>query len=90
MGNRSSRSMSIKVLLALGLAMTAPVPAHAHILSIVMPVSAPVAAMALPTGSHCLRFVYDANGNRLSRSSSVVPATPTVWGTSAYGCSHWG
>lgn len=90
MGNRSNRLMSMKTPLALGLAMMTPVPAHAHILAIVMPVSVPVAALSLPAGSHCIRFVYDANGNRLSRSASVVPATPAVWGASAYGCSHWG
>lgn len=84
--------MPIKMPLAvaLALAMMAPATANAHMLSIIMPVSAPVVAMSVPTGSRCIRFVYDANGNRLSRSSSVAPATPAAWGSSVYGCSHWG
>jgi hypothetical protein len=90
MGNAEFRSIAIKAPVALALAMIVPAPAHAHILSIILPVSAPVAALSLPAGGRCIRFVYDANGNRLSRSASVVPATPAAWGASVYGCSHWG
>ena len=45
---------------------------------------------SLPAGSQCLYMTYDGNGNRLSRSSSVIPASSATWGASAYGCSRWG
>lgn len=90
MENSSIGKLGLRTSLALILAATTAVPANAHVLAIVMPVSVPIAAMSLPAGSHCIRFVYDANGNRLSRASSVVLATPTSWGSSVYGCSHWG
>jgi hypothetical protein len=45
---------------------------------------------SLPAGSQCLYITYDTNGNRLTRSSSVIAAAPATWGASAYGCSRWG
>lgn len=45
---------------------------------------------SLPAGSQCLYMTYDANGNRLNRSSSVIAAASATWGVSAYGCSRWG
>ncbi|MDP2129902.1 MAG: hypothetical protein U0975_08430 [Erythrobacter sp.] len=65
-------------------------PASAHPLVLILPVAAPVAAVSLPAGSQCLYLAYDQNGNRISRSASVISQSSASWGGSVFGCSHWG
>jgi hypothetical protein len=67
-------------------AISAPVSAASVYM---LPYSALVAA-SLQAGSRCVYMTYDKNGNRLSRSSLVIPATSAAWGSSVFGCSRWG
>lgn len=69
-------------------ASAAPAPASA-MSAYLLPYSALV-AVSLQASSRCVYMTYDKNGNRLSRSSLVIPSTSAAWGTSVFGCSRWG
>ena len=45
--------------------------------------------LQLGSGSHCIGFTYDANGNRTSQSVSVIGSGSTLWGSGTYGCFVW-
>jgi len=40
----------------------------------------------IPTGSLCVTYDYDANGNRISQSSFTFGTAGAVWGSGIYGC----
>lgn len=65
-------------------------PASASSIFILPSSALVVASASFPVGSQCLQLAYDRNGNRLSRSSSVISTTSASWGASVYGCSRWG
>ncbi|WP_349963048.1 RHS repeat domain-containing protein [Rhizobium sp. ZPR3] len=45
---------------------------------------------ALYNGNVCVAYSYDANGNRLSQTStSGAPATSPTWGSGTLGCFTW-
>lgn len=84
-GNRALRAIGFFCVFSAG-AISAPVSAASVCL---LPYSA-LAAVSLQAGSRCVYMTYDKNGNRLSRSSLVIPATSAAWGSSVFGCSRWG
>jgi YD repeat-containing protein len=45
---------------------------------------------ALYDNGVCIVYIYDANGNRTSQTSTVSssPESP-VWGTGSWGCFYW-
>ncbi|KQY62736.1 hypothetical protein ASD52_36400 [Ensifer sp. Root142] len=41
-------------------------------------------------GDRCVAYAYDANGNRTSRTSSIVGSSaPPTWGAEVFGCFRW-
>ena len=43
----------------------------------------------LGSGSLCIGFTYDANGNRTSQSVGTIGSGTTLWGSGTYGCFAW-
>ena len=43
----------------------------------------------IPTGSLCITYDYDANGNRISQSSFTFGTAGAVWGSGVYGCFNY-
>jgi len=45
--------------------------------------------LLIPTGSLCVTYDYDANGNRISQSSFTFGTAGAVWGSGVYGCFNY-
>ena len=84
---RSCRILSV-VLCALAMG-AASAPASAQGWLMLGPQSSALALLALGTGSHCVTFTYDLNGNRLSQSSTTMGSGSTNWGSGSFGCFTW-
>ncbi len=65
-----------------------PVPAQAHSFLLVGPLG-PSMLILLGSGSHCVGFTYDANGNRTSQSTTTMGSGATLWGSGPFGCFVW-
>lgn len=37
----------------------------------------------------CISYAYDQNGNRLNQTSSGIPASAPMWGSTTYPCFVW-
>jgi hypothetical protein len=64
-------------------------PAQATGLMILGPQIGQSALFLISSGSLCVNFAYDANGNRLAQTSATVGSSSTLWGAGAFGCFVW-
>lgn len=49
----------------------------------------PQLVVMLGSSARCTGFVYDANGNRVSRTASAGVGTTVTWGSRTFGCFMW-
>lgn len=45
--------------------------------------------MMVGSGSSCVTFSYDLNGNRTSQAVSTIGSGGVLWGAGAFGCFIW-
>lgn len=75
------------IALCVSLMMGSPANAKPGFIFLITP---SIALQGLPTTQDvCLQYLYDQNGNRLSRSASEVPTSQPTWGASVFGCANW-
>ena len=86
--SRSSRAvLSGFAILSL---LTMPVSAQARGFTLI--VDAQISQMLLlllGSGSSCVNFSYDKNGNRTAQSVSTIGSGQTLWGSGSFGCFVW-
>ena len=45
--------------------------------------------LTLGSGSLCVSYTYDQNGNRTLQTAATISSSSTVWGAGTYGCFMW-
>ncbi len=65
--------------------LSAPAPARANMLVADMALSAQFATL-ITSGSLCITYEYDANGNRTSLSTFTFGTPAPNWGSGIFGC----
>ncbi|MBT2135788.1 hypothetical protein KK137_15725 [Croceibacterium sp. LX-88] len=43
----------------------------------------------LSSGSRCVTFKYDVNGNRIAQTVGTIASGPVQWGSGKLGCFVW-
>ena len=71
------------------LGLSVPSSAHANGLLLFGPQGAQSVLLLLSSGSLCVQFTYDLNGNRTAQSVGTVSSAPVLWGAGNYGCFLW-
>lgn len=66
-----------------------PTAAQANGLLLIGPQIGSSLLIMLASGSHCIGFTYDVNGNRTSQAVSTIGSGPTLWGSGTFGCFVW-
>jgi hypothetical protein len=66
-----------------------PASAQANGLVLIGPQIGSSLLFLLSSGSHCVVFTYDPNGNRTSQTNSTVGSGPALWGSDKFGCFAW-
>lgn len=75
---------------ALGfLALVLPTSAQASALLLFGPLGAQSSVFLLGSGSLCVGFTYDVNGNRTAQTVSTIGSGSVLWGAGTYGCFVW-
>jgi hypothetical protein len=79
----ASKASTIALLLS-----TASAPAKANTLVVDMALSAQFMTL-ITSGSLCITYEYDANGNRTSQSTFTFGTPAAVWGSGIFGCFNY-
>ena len=87
----NSRGMALWVGTGLGLLSLclAPTPAQARGMLLFGPQISSAAMFLLGSGSHCVGFTYDLNGNRVAQTAATMGSGAVLWGAGSYGCFLW-
>ena len=87
---RSYRFSRVKIGTAALLLAFLPGPAQARGLYLLLDAQISQSLLVLlGSGSQCLNFTYDVNGNRTAQSISTIGSGQTVWGSGTFGCFVW-
>lgn len=91
MSDKSVRVNTNKLAIAFAVWSLAAAPNLAHAQG--LPILSVQVASALPiliaAGSVCVKYTYDANGNRTAQIVTTIGSGQTLWGAGTYGCYLW-